>query len=514
MISFLLENGYLVAGQVGLLFGFVLFGITLRKSLWQEAQLYTPEQFQAEQLKAHPPGPDGIGPDLAWPLYMLRQADVDRVLVRRNLRALYGRMWKWPLDTFYKGYHGPRWAWWILLFPVPVSVNVFLLTGGLSAWFSYWVYWTVVGAGKWTDRTVGRLVRQWMRVAEARRRTMHHAQAACMECMHVTQWPAYRCPSCASPHHDVSPGRLGTFVRRCVCGASFPTLASRAAWRTTAECKRCKKALPDGAGAVRDIRIPVFGDTKAGKTRFLYASLNSLMADAELAGVPITFPDQAIGEEVRRGRELIKDGRNTPKTSPGIGRVAITLRLRRGQQSDLIHMFDAAGEDYSEAQKYEKLRFLDDSQGLAYVLDPFSVQAIREQLGDQLGDLLVAAQAAENDPDLAYGEVISRLRDGGVRVSTQRLAVVVSKADLLRRAGLDIPSDSAAIEDWLIKAGLQNLVLAMGREFAEVRYFAVASLDVSTSFPDEPGVPLRWLLTAHGVRLPADTAFQLAQSRA
>ncbi len=512
MTSYPLENGYIVAGQIGLLLGFVLFGLTLHKSLWQDVQLFTPDQFHAEQLKASPPGPDGIEPDLAWPLYSVRQADVDRTLVRKNLRALYGRVWKWPLDTFYRGYHGPLWAWWIPLLPFTFAVNVFLLMAGLSAWLSYWVYWAVVAAIKWIDRTVGRLVRLWMRDMEARRRKTRHAQAACMECMHVTQWPAYRCPSCARPHHDINPGKLGTFARRCACGASFPTLASRAAWRTIAECKRCKKALPEGSGAVRDIRIPVFGDTNAGKTRFLYASLNSLMDDAERAGIPITFPDQAIGEEVRRGREVVVAGQNTPKTSPGAGRVAISLRLREGQQSDLIHMFDAAGEDYSEAQKYEKLRFLDDSQGLAYVLDPFSIEAIREQLGSQQGDLLMAAQAAENDPDLAYGEVISRLRDGGVSVSAQRLAVVVSKADLLRRAGLDVPSESAAIEDWLVKAGLQNLVLAMGREFAEVRYFAVASLDVSASLPDEPSVPLRWLLAAHGVRLPA--ALQLTQSHA
>ena len=509
MISYLLANGYFVAGQAGLLFGFALFVLTLRKSLWQQPQLYTPEQFQKEQLKAHPPGPDGIGPDLAWPLYTLRQADVDRTLVRKNLRVLYGRMWKWPADTFYKGRHGPRWAWWIFLGPFVIAVNVFLLAAGLTAWFSYWVYWAVVGAGKWTGRTVWRLVRQQMRAAEARRRKARYAQAACMECLHVTQWPAYLCPSCGERHHDVNPGNLGTFTRRCACGASFPTLASKAAWKTTAACKRCQKTLPEGAGAVRDIRIPVFGDANAGKTRFLYASLNSLLAEADHAGVPVTFPDQAVGLDVRRGRELIKAGRNTTKTSSG--GVAITFRLREGRESDLIHMFDAAGEDYSEAEKYEKLRFLDDSQGLAYVLDPFSIPAVREQLGSQQGAVLAAAQAAHNDPDLAYGEVISRLRNGGVPVSAQRLAVVISKADLLRKAGLDIPAESAAIEDWLVKTGQQNLVLAMDREFAEVRYFAVASLDVDASLPDDPGVPLRWLLAVHGVRLPAGAAPQFAR---
>jgi hypothetical protein len=174
-------------------------------------------------------------------------------------------------------------------------------------------------------------------------------------------------------------------------------------------------------------------------------------------------------------------------------------------------MFDAAGEDYSEAQKYEKLRFLDDSQGLVYILDPFSIESVRKQLASGQGAILAAAQAAENDPDLAYGEVISRLRDGGVPVSAQRLAVVISKADLLRSAGLDVGPDSAAIEEWLVKAGLQNLVMAISREFAEVRYFTVASLDVAASLPDDPGIPLRWLLAAHGVRL-RDRTPQLARS--
>jgi hypothetical protein len=94
-----------------------------------------------------------------------------------------------------------------------------------------------------------------------------------------------------------------------------------------------------------------------------------------------------------------------------------------------------------------------------------------------------------------------------VTVSAQRLAVVVSKADLLRGAGLDLPEESAAIQDWLVKVGLQKLVMAMRQEFAEVRYFAVASQEVTASRQDDPGVPLRWLLAAHRVRLPGTPQF-------
>ena len=41
--------------------------------------------------------------------------------------------------------------------------------------------------------------------------------------------------------------------------------------------RRVRAASAQGTGAVRDTRIVIFGDASAGKTRFLYASLNSLI---------------------------------------------------------------------------------------------------------------------------------------------------------------------------------------------------------------------------------------------
>jgi hypothetical protein len=93
-----------------------------------------------------------------------------------------------------------------------------------------------------------------------------------------------------------------------------------------------------------------------------------------------------------------------------------------------------------------------------------------------------------------------------VPAASQQLAVVISKADLLRGTGMALPSESDAIADWLADTGLHNLVMSARREFAEVRYYTVASQDVAADGSDDPGVPLRWLLTTHGVRLPADAA--------
>jgi hypothetical protein len=169
-----------------------------------------------------------------------------------------------------------------------------------------------------------------------------------------------------------------------------------------------------------------------------------------------------------------------------------------------VHLFDAAGEHFRSARRPDALRFLDDGQGLVYILDPFSIDAVTERLGGVTAPEVLRAHAAAGDPQLTYDEVASRLRDTGVPASRGRLAVVVSKNDLLRRAGLALPAESDALARWLWDNGMHNLVMSARRDFAEVRFFTVASQAVPPGDPDDPGRPLRWLLTTHGIRLPAD----------
>ena len=138
-LTYLLTNA-------GLLYGFVMIVRTFDLSLRRQTQLYVPAQYQAERLNAHPPERGEFLPDLAWPLYTLRQAGVDKKLVRQNLYAFQKRVWRWPVDTFFKGRHGPRWAWWIFLFPVAVCVFFFCGGSVLTSWFSYWTYWAVLTA--------------------------------------------------------------------------------------------------------------------------------------------------------------------------------------------------------------------------------------------------------------------------------------------------------------------------------------------------------------------------------
>jgi hypothetical protein len=517
--------------QLGLLFGFVMIVLTFDKTLRRQlllgtmVALYSPEQYRNERVKAQEqklkvpvPRPGEFAPDLAWPLYTLRQAGEDKKHVKQNLYAFQQQIWRWPVATFFRGRHGPWWAWWILLFPVPFSVLSFCAGAFLASWLSYWVYWAVLTLFQVADKTVILALRGQLRTWEARRRETRHTAAACMTCLHVTEWPAYACPGCKQLHYDVMPGDLGTFRRKCACGATFPTRPSRAAWHAQAVCKRkeCQQPLPEGAGAVRDIRVPVFGDMAAGKTRFLYASLNSLLLELDGARIKHDYLDDFSRDEAERRLKAIRANENVPKTGEGPA-TAINLRLREGRQSDLVHLFDAAGEQYSKpgnwdfdqgnrGTNYGSLRFLEDGQALAYVLDPFSVDRIHQQAADHDRALVAQVQVAQKDPELSYTEVVNRLRGYGVPVKSQRLAVVVSKVDLLRKAGVDVPTNSDAIARWLKENGVHNLVMAAQDEFAEVRYFAVASMDATASRVDDPGVPLRWLLAVHGVKVPGGDA--------
>lgn len=484
----------LILAGIGILVGVVLSAASLVAGLARRPNLIAASAYQAERVKAHPLATGQFGPDVAWPFYPLRQMRADLARVEAERRARYRKLWKWPFTLFI----------WILFAPVSVAALLCLLVAGLTtlllAGLFALVMWICAGV---TTAVFGAGV-LLLRGAEGAWHARMRTEASCPHCYHVTPRPAYRCPGCQRLHRDVRPGRLGLFTRRCTCGTLLPTMVLRAAWHLEAVCQKCGKPLRAGSAALRDVRVPIFGDTSAGKTRFLYAGLDSLISATARAGVPFSFPDEESQDQATVALGLIRSGQDTVKTSQTLP-TAVTCRLGTGAGSTLVHLFDTAGENYRDAQLYDSLGFLDRGHGLVYVLDPFSVGAIRDRMAGQSAPVVQMAHAAAGDPETAYNEVVSRLRDSGVKAAEQRLAIVVSKADLLVAGGIESPEDSAAIADWLNAMGVHNLVLSARREFAEVRYFTVASLAATqASRGHNPGAPLRWLLASRGVRLPGE----------
>jgi hypothetical protein len=493
--------GLILVAGLGLIIGVILFAVALVRGLGTKPDLIEPVAYRDERQAAKPARAGEFKPDRAWPCYPFRQARADRAKVWAEIGVCYRAVWKWPGESFFSARRGSPFAWW-MVFPIPVVVITCLLAAGLAVSVCFGLFALVSLCATVVTMAVFSPVALVLLGVDAGRRKLLRTEVSCPRCFHVTPWPAYRCPRCSNLHRDLRPGRLGLIVRRCECGTVLPTMNLRAASRLRAACQRCRRPLPPGAGAVRDVRISIFGDPAAGKTRFLYAALSSIRATAEGAGLAFEFPGQSSEDRAEAGVGRIESRQDTAKT-PGALPVALTFRLGVGLRSTLTHLFDTAGELYRDPERHDSLGFLAQSQGLVYVIDPFSIGLVGQQLANRWGR---RGQHAPADPEAAYGEVVQRLRDGGVAAAGQRLAVVISKADLLRAAGLELPADSDLIADWLMRSGAHNLVLSARREFAAARFFAIASLAAGQyGQTDDPGTPLRWLLRSDGVRLPDDT---------
>ncbi|MDA3627827.1 hypothetical protein OU415_20495 [Saccharopolyspora sp. WRP15-2] len=441
-----------------------------------------------------PKGP--FARDWAWPGYLVTQWRRDLAAILGGWGGLVARIWGWAFGPGQLG--AQRW--------VRVLATLFLapafLVGGAVGAVQALVLSVVVLLLGWLGwgAAIG-----FMRGCDNAVRKLRRASASCPTCYHVTPVPAYRCSGCSAVHRDLRPGLLGAVWRTCGCGRRLPTTVLRASRRLEALCQRCERPLRGGSGAVTDVRIPVFGPVSAGKTRLVHAGLVALRDLAAADGARLEFLDETSREAFQHGEQLVTSGANTTKTPAGQLPAAITAQLVKSRGKALLHLFDAAGEFFQDREDNSELEFLDHAGGLVFVIDPFTIGWVRDQLGGALESRLAEAHPASGDPEQIYHVTARRLRDYGVETGKRALAVAVVKADLL--ADLPWAADLCAgsVREWLVTAGLDNFVLAAERDFAEVRFFVVSS--VTGTRPGHrmtPAAPFRWLLGRGGFPLGDD----------
>jgi hypothetical protein len=142
-----------------------------------------------------------------------------------------------------------------------------------------------------------------------------------------------------------------------------------------------------------------------------------------------------------------------------------------------------------------------------FVLDPFSIPGVVSELRADRS-ALDDAHPAQLDPEQSYLITAQLLGDQQVPLNRMPLVIAVVKADLLVKlhpgTGLGPDSTSEDIESWLRAKHVDNFVEGAKRDFREVRFFLVSSLD-DVSAPDgwasptSPARPLMWLLERSGM---------------
>ncbi|GAA2136482.1 hypothetical protein GCM10009760_16040 [Kitasatospora kazusensis] len=306
----------------------------------------------------------------------------------------------------------------------------------------------------------------------------------CPHCYERVRYPAYDCPSatCRRRHADIRPGRYGILRRRCACGQHMPTLLMlmRRQERLQAYCTHahCGKPMNTDAGHMPEVVLPLIGGRAAGKTQLMAAMLLALENAAANGGPAVRLADEDSTAGYRVLREVLRMRGHTLGTQKALPR-AHSFTLGSGRAERLVHLFDTAGERFVDRDETDALRYARAARTFVFVLDPMAVDDFWTRLEPAPGALLDRTLASTVHPEEVFGRSVQAVAAMGAPVRQSRLAVAISKTDLLAGHGLspEPPDDSDAARAWILdRLGLHSLVQAMELDFQEVRYFCTAAV--------------------------------------
>ncbi|GAA0942431.1 TRAFAC clade GTPase domain-containing protein [Actinocorallia libanotica] len=280
--------------------------------------------------------------------------------------------------------------------------------------------------------------------------------------------PVYACPRCKRRHHRLVPSTAGAFRHVCECGTRLPTTVPLGRYRLTAYCPHCSGRLPDRIGRVRVEPVPFIGGPAAGKTTFMFLAIRALHARTREAGGALAFVEQRHQHAYASAVAEFASGRQLAKTGPELPLATMLDVEPPGKRPRILYLFDPAGELFTGAAQVESLRYLDHSEALVFVLDPFALPEVRRTLTD--GERSLPVATSDEDPSDTLQRVLNDLRSRPDRGRQRRVAVVVTKADLLARTsiGRDLYADPRA---WLDSLGLGNTLRTLDQLAEEVRVF-------------------------------------------
>lgn len=314
----------------------------------------------------------------------------------------------------------------------------------------------------------------------------------CPWCYQRNEYPSYECPECHRTHRDIRPGRYGLRRRRCQCDERLPTLLLLGSHRLPAICLHCGRRMSDETGRFSELVLPLLGGRSAGKTRLMAAMIMSIEEQARQSGDSVSLADNETRHSFEVLREVLRIDGNVLATSRELPR-AHSLQIATPQGRRLLHMFDAAGERMVDEDRTDELRYLRYARVFLFVLDPMSVPAFWSQLTEPERHRIDRALASDAPPELVFQQSVQTILRMGTRLRRARLAVAISKADLIRHAGIvaDRTDSSDWAERWVTNVlGQGNLIRAMRNEFAEVRFFFTAAMIDAGGHVDESIAPV------------------------
>ena len=353
---------------------------------------------------------------------------------------------------------------------------------------------------------------------------------ACNECKSKFLIPTYLCPDCGAQHTNLTPGMYGILRRTCSCGRKLPTAFFNGRKKLQAICPNCLQRgrttyLNDRES--RPLCIPVVGGRSVGKTAYITAFAKRIIEFvAPQKGLEIEFYNQAKEDIYGEIKADFAHGSTRmtarPQDLSQTSSVSLSFFIKHKslQPERLVHIYDIAGEVFTNNDENEVQQQYEYCQGIVFILDPFAIPEVRFQYEELLSpeDLAGIGRADLND---VIDSFLNKLREvtglSDSSMSTVPLAVVISKID---SAGLDQDVGRRAVEklmkaqpqvftdffntqDYLCRKflrenGMESFLNNISLQFKNNRFFACSAIGHSRGKgPYRPeGVlpPMEWLI--------------------
>lgn len=353
---------------------------------------------------------------------------------------------------------------------------------------------------------------------------------ACNECKSKFLIPTYLCPDCGAQHTNLTPGMYGILRRTCSCGCKLPTAFFNGRKKLQAICPNCLQRgrttyLNDRES--RPLCIPVVGGRSVGKTAYITAFAKRFIEFvAPQKGLEIEFYNQAKEDIYGEIKADFAHGSTRmtarPQDLSQTSSVSLSFFIKHKslQPERLVHIYDIAGEVFTNNDENEVQQQYEYCQGIVFILDPFAIPEVRFQYEELLSpeDMAGIGRADLND---VIDSFLNKLREvtglSDSSMSTVPLAVVISKID---SAGLDQDVGRRAVEklmkaqpqvftdffntqDYLCRKflrenGMESFLNNISLQFKNNRFFACSAIGHSRGKgPYRPvGVlpPMEWLI--------------------
>jgi len=152
----------------------------------------------------------------------------------------------------------------------------------------------------------------------------------------------------------------------------------------------------------------------------------------------------------------------------------VTLKKSRKK---LLHIFDAAGEVFTNAKLIQELECLKIARTFVFVIDPLSIGELWCTI-DAAQRATLEHHRAQQEPHTIFAETVQTVKRMGINTSKVNLVVAVSKMDLIENLlhEKNIRNDQS-IKRWLDTDLAQgNMIRAMDHDFNNVSFFLTAAL--------------------------------------